>query len=97
VAKRIHYERECWRGLAAARVVEVIAWTRWTPVRENTHKSTFLNGCFHQIFRQIPKSKSLKCCVPYHRHGIEHGLSLDTDFEFTAALPDRPPRRLGDG
>jgi len=41
VTQRIDHEREYWRGLAAARIVKVIAWTRRTPIRENTHEATF--------------------------------------------------------
>ena len=51
VTESIHNERECWRGLSAARVVQVITWTRRTPIRDNTHESTLLNSRFDQVLR----------------------------------------------
>src|SRR5215204_5450136 len=52
-SKRLHHQRECRRGLAAARVVEVIPRTRRTPIRENAHEPTLFHKSFHPIFRKI--------------------------------------------
>src|SRR4051812_34090058 len=88
--KRIHNERECRRGLAAARVVQVITRTRRTPIRENTHEPTFFNESFHPVFRQIRKPKALKCRILHQCQRVEDGPTLDANFKLATALPEFP-------
>ena len=76
VTERIDDERECWRGLAAARVVQVIAWTKRTPIRENAHEAALSDIRFHQVFREVRKSKAFQRAVPHHGHGVEHEPAL---------------------
>src|SRR5215204_5956815 len=80
-SKRLHHQRECRRGLAAARVVEVIPRTRRTPIRENAHEPTLFHKSFHPIFRKIRKPKALKCRIPHQRQRVEDGATLDADFK----------------
>ena len=89
-AKRLHHQRECRRGLAAARVVEVIPRTRRTPIRENAYEPTLFHKSFHPIFRKIRKPKALKCRILHQGQRVEDGPTLDADFKLATALPEFP-------
>ena len=90
VTERIHHERECWRRLAATRVVEVKAGTRRAPVRENVHEAAVLKGRLHHVTRKVGETHPVQGRLPDRRHGVERDPAMDADVEVLTVLAEIP-------
>src|SRR5207302_10302646 len=87
---RIDDKRECRRGLAAARVVQVIAWANRAPIRENAHEPAVPDVRFHDVFRKVRKSKAFQRAIPNQSDGVAYEPSLDADSDFAVVFSEFP-------
>src|SRR4051812_46686511 len=90
VAERIHNKGECRRGLAAARVVEVIAGTTRAPVRKKVDEAAVSDARLDQIVRKVGNTHPGQGRLPDRRYGVERDAPVDADIEVLAALTEIP-------
>ena len=90
VAQGIDQERECRRGLAAARIVEVVSRKRWAPVREHALK---LSRCYmglDVIVRQVRDPCAVEGAKSRERDIVDDQLPFDANVEGAAGLLELP-------
>ena len=86
----IDQHRKGRRGLAAARVIELVARKRRAPILEHPEQSSVGNIRRHLVFRHVGEAHSGQCRVQPQRHVVEHQLPVDAHFQFASALFEFP-------
>jgi hypothetical protein len=97
VAQRINQQGKGWRGLATARVVEMVARKAGTPVLKDPLKASFGDMLLHQILRYAGHAESGQCRSEHRRAAAEHPLALNVHFQFMPSLREFPGKKAAIG
>jgi hypothetical protein len=76
--------------LATARIIEMIAGERRTPVGKNADELAIGDKTLHVCFRKIGKAKTLKCSFQEKARAVEYELSLDANVKGPPVLFELP-------
>jgi hypothetical protein len=100
VAQRVNQQRERRRGLAPARVVEVIASKGRAPVLQHADQPTICEVCLCLVLKHASQSETGRGGPEDHRVGLNGSAYVVGGFGFTAAMYDEMvvvPIRTGVG
>ncbi len=88
--QRLDKQREGCGGLAAARVIEVVARIWRAPVLEHPPEAALVDVRLHKAFRQISQAEACEPGLEHLAGGVEEQLALDPHLEFARALFELP-------
>lgn len=79
-AESLDQERKCCRGLAAARIIEVIASIERAPILQHALEAALGEVRPYQILRHIREAETGECRVEHLECAVEGELAFDAHF-----------------
>src|SRR5216683_2075368 len=90
VAKRIDEQGEGWRGLAAARVVEVITRIRRAPILEHPLETALRDVRLRHVLWHIGQAESGQRRIEHLESAVEDESAFDMHLQLAAILLEFP-------
>src|ERR1700722_20903117 len=90
VSQRLDQQAEGRRGLAAARIIEMIARIGRAPIHKHTFETALDDMGLGEVFGDIGEPKSRQRSVEHLERAVERKLAFDAHLDFTAALFELP-------
>src|SRR5687767_5648290 len=90
VAQRVYEQGKRRRGLAAARVVEVVSRIRLAPVLKHPRQVSFGNMRPRHVLRDVSEAEAGQCRIEHRARGVQDELAFDAHPQVATAFFELP-------